>query len=99
MFAAMNYKITRLIDSEGLVVFRVSGRVRSAGLGLLRELLDPEKARVAIDLEEVSLVDREVVVFLAGRETSGVEIRNCPTYIREWIDQEKRSKQNRRRTA
>ena len=42
---------------------------------------------MVIDLEEVSLVDREVVVFFAGSETRAIEIRNCPTYIREWIGQ------------
>ena len=34
------------------------------------------------------LVDREVVRFLAAREDEGVELRNCPRYIREWIARE-----------
>ena len=85
---AINYRITRLI-AEGRVVFRVSGRMQRHTLEKLRELLGQEKCEVAIDLKEVSLVDRETVMFFAGSESSGIELRNCPTYIREWIDQEK----------
>jgi hypothetical protein len=96
---AMNYRITRLIDTAGLVVLRLSGRIQGEGLDTLRGLLDQEKTGVAIDLEEVSLVDREVVVFFASNKTRGIEIRNCPPYIQEWIDQERRLGENRRRKA
>ena len=58
-------------------------------LETLRELFEQEKSHVAIDLEEVTLIDRETVIFLAVSETSGTELRNCPTFIREWIDREK----------
>lgn len=56
---------------------------------MLRELLGREKGGVAIDLREVILVDREVVSFLAVSENDGIELRNCPAYIREWVDREK----------
>jgi hypothetical protein len=29
-------------------------------------------------------------MFLALCETSGIELRNCLAYLREWIDREKR---------
>jgi hypothetical protein len=85
----MNYKIDRVVAAENRVVFRVSGRIQWHALDTLRELLGQEKAERAIDLQEVSLVDRETVMFLALSETSGIEIRNCPAYIREWIDRER----------
>ena len=85
----MNYRITRLITAEGRVVFRLSGRIQWHALDTLRDLLGEEKCEVAIDLEEVGLVDRETVIFLTATETSGVALRNCPTYIREWIEREK----------
>lgn len=56
---------------------------------MFRELLGPEKGRVVIDLREVILVDREVVSFLAVSENNGIELRNYPAYIREWVDREK----------
>jgi hypothetical protein len=58
----------------------------------LKELLGREKGGiVAIDLEEITLVDREAVTFLALSELNGIELRNCPAYIREWADREKQS--------
>jgi len=41
-----------------------------------------------LDMKEVKLVDRDVVSFLASCEAKGVNIVNCPAYIREWIQKE-----------
>ena len=43
---------------------------------------------VVIDLEEVTLVDLDVVQFLARCEASGIELLHCSPYIREWISRE-----------
>jgi hypothetical protein len=40
-------------------------------------------------LEQVKLVDRDAVYFLALSETRGAKLRNCSAYIRKWIDQER----------
>jgi hypothetical protein len=56
-----------------------------------REVLGRQNGRVVIGLEEVAPVDREAVAFLALSEINGIELRNCPAYIREWVDREKRS--------
>ena len=77
------------MTDEGRVLFRLSGRMQWHSLETLRELIEKEKSPVAIDLEEVTLIDGQTVIFLAVSETSGTELRNCPTYIREWIDREK----------
>jgi hypothetical protein len=37
----------------------------------------------------VSLVNLDVVRFLTTSESQGIELLNCPTYIRKWIDREK----------
>jgi len=42
-------------------------------------------------LEEVILVDREVVQSLGSSEARGIELRDCPLYIREWILTENRA--------
>jgi hypothetical protein len=42
-----------------------------------------------IDLAEVTLVDRDVVPFLAVCERKGIELKNCPRFLREWIAKEK----------
>lgn len=41
-----------------------------------------------LDLKELRLVDRDVVSFFASCELKGVNIANCPAYIREWIEKE-----------
>ena len=39
----------------------------------------------SLDLEEVTLLDRESVRFLIRCESKGVQLVNCPLYVREWI--------------
>ena len=46
---------------------------------------------VALDLTEVELVDRDAGKLLVLTEASGIELRHCPTYIREWITRERKS--------
>jgi hypothetical protein len=48
-----------------------------------------EEGQVVIDLTEVRLVDREAVRLLVVSEANGIEFRNCPAYIREWVAQER----------
>jgi anti-anti-sigma regulatory factor len=85
----MSCRIDRIVGAGDLVVLRVSGRIRAENVDTLRELLRREKAGVAIDLKEVTLVDRDAVTFLALSETGGIELRNCPGYVREWVDRER----------
>jgi len=86
----MSCRIDRLVDGEAdLIVLRVSGRIREEHVNTLRELLGREKGRVAIDLKDVVLVDREALKLLALSEAKGIELRNCPAYIREWVSREK----------
>lgn len=53
----------------------------------LQKLIDAEAevAAITLDLQEVRLVDREGVKFLAACETRGIKLRDCPPYIRQWI--------------
>jgi hypothetical protein len=44
---------------------------------------------IALDLEEVTLVDVEVVRFLGICETRGATLLNCSPYIRDWIGKER----------
>ncbi len=82
-------RIERLVSEEGSVVLRVSGRIQAEHVDMLGDLLGREKGRVAIDLDDVLLVAHEAVKFLALSEANGIELRNCTSYIREWIDQER----------
>jgi hypothetical protein len=87
----MSFRIDCFIDGEEGVILGVSGRIHAENLDTLRDVLGRQNGRVVLDLEEVALVDREAVAFLALSEIDGIELRNCPAYIREWVDREKRS--------
>lgn len=78
-------------DGNGEVVFKVSGRLDTENVGDLKALFSREAngRRIVLDLLELTLVDRDVVRFLEGCEADGIELRNCPTYIREWITRER----------
>ena len=70
------------------VVFTLSGRIENGKIMDLQEILASERTgqKIAFDLENVKLVDQPSVEFLAECETQGVELRNCPVYLREWIE-------------
>jgi len=88
----MTCKIERVVSPVGFVVFRVSGRIDGARVHALRELIENEKtsiSRLALDLTEVTVVSLEAVRALTGVEADGIEIRNCPAYVREWISRER----------
>jgi anti-anti-sigma regulatory factor len=84
----MTCKIERVLSPGGFVVFRVSGRIDGTYVDVLQELTANEKTangRLALDLTEVTVVSLEAVRALDVAETSGIELRNCPAYVREWI--------------
>ena len=78
----------RRSEDDGLAIFALSGRIEGQHVSELQGLLagEAEVAEIALDLEEVRLVDREVVKFLAACEARGIRLRNCPSYVREWIE-------------
>jgi hypothetical protein len=86
--------MTLKIDSdsdEQEMVLRLSGRLQSEHMELLKALIEGSEQRVVLDLQDVKLVDRDVVRFLGGCEVNGIELRHCSPYIREWILKEKAS--------
>jgi STAS domain len=79
----------RRTGENGLAIFALSGRIEKEHVSELRDLLEGEAKvlELALDLEEVRLVDREAVRFLAACEARGIRLKNCPSYVREWIEQ------------
>jgi len=73
--------------NSGFVIFVLSGRIESDKIGELKEILALEQSdqKMAFDLENVKLVDQHSVKFLEECEAQGVELWNCPPYLREWI--------------
>jgi hypothetical protein len=78
----------RRSENDGLAIFALSGRIEEEQVSELEELLADEAgvAKITLDLEEVRLVDRGVVRFLAACEARGIRLKNCPSYVRQWIE-------------
>ena len=75
---------------NGLTVFTLSGRMESEHLFELQKMIAAETLQVVLDLEEVKIVDRDSIEFLERCETDGIELKNCPEYIRQWIAMERK---------
>jgi hypothetical protein len=77
-------------SSNGEVVFTLSGRIEVEDVSELQRLLDLEPAGLglALDLLDVTLIDREAVAFLACCEERRIRLENCPAYIRGWMEAE-----------
>jgi hypothetical protein len=85
-------------SANGKVVFTLSGRIEAEDVTELQRLLDLEgdADHLTLDLRDVTLLDRDAVKFLARREADGVQLDNCPAYIREWIERETERKNRRK---
>jgi hypothetical protein len=89
-WAGMTCRIDRLVTDDDSVIFSISGRVTAEDLDVLRDALARESRPVAaVDLKNVLLIDRNTVKFILVAEANGVELRNCPPFVREWIAREK----------
>jgi len=78
-------------SSEEGVVFSLSGRIEAEDIVELQRLLALEAPGqdVTFDLREITIVDRDAVKFLERCEAEGIRLKECPAYIREWIDMER----------
>jgi hypothetical protein len=77
-------------DSDGCVSrLRLSGRIQSDRIAYIRSAMDDGCARKILDLSEVTLVDVAVVRFLISCEKEGIELVQCPPYVREWMLRER----------
>jgi anti-anti-sigma regulatory factor len=79
-------------SSNGVVVFSLTGRIESEDVEELQRLIGLEAAApdIVLNLEEVTLVDRDAVQFLAQCESKGIALENCPAYVREWVVTERK---------
>jgi ABC-type transporter Mla MlaB component len=93
-------KIQRSIDADN-VRFVLSGRLEREHLAELQRLIDEDAPHnvLTLDLEEIRLVDREAVGFLARCEAAGIRLENCAAYVREWIALEEDGPVNPPRTT
>ena len=87
----MTLRIDVKLDGDESAVVALAGRCNGNALGEVRRAI--ERARrshkhVALDLSEVTLLDKPSAQFLADQTKEDVELTNCPEYIQPWISRE-----------
>jgi len=80
----MTFKLER---ERGAI--RLIGFVQAEHLPEITDQLQLCGTGTAIDLDGVTICGVEVIRFLLARERQGAPLRNCPAYIRAWIDRER----------
>jgi hypothetical protein len=88
--ASMTCRIEQFSKGGNTFVLRVSGWIQLEHIDTIKELIARKNGGVAFDLTEVTLVERDAVNFLATCELCGIELLNCPAFLREWIANEQR---------
>ena len=84
----MTMRIERSVR-QGITVFALSGRMNAEGVAELKALFDADYRNIILDLRDVRLADRDAVRFLRGCEAEGMQLENCPAYVRDWMDRER----------
>ena len=81
-------------EANGEVVLRISGRLDGENLTELKKLIESDVTdrRIVLDLRELTLLDHEAVGFLRECDSDGIELKNCPPYICEWIARQRDGK-------
>jgi hypothetical protein len=84
----MTLRICRLAGTQR-TTFALSGELSDDQLAELGGIMERERAgALVLDLGDVTLVSREGVEFIQRAVADGVELVNCPSYVRRWIAEE-----------
>ncbi len=70
------------------MVFTLSGQMKAEEVAELRALFDADYRTIVLDLQDVRLADRDAMKFLRDCEADGMQLENCPEYVREWMERE-----------
>ena len=84
-------KITTIQEAPDSLRVRLCGQFTGEYIPELQKALSTENTeigKVALDLSNVSFVDREAMVFLCGAKSRNIAIENIPSYVTRWIEQE-----------
>jgi hypothetical protein len=81
-------------SSNGQVVFTLSGQIDEEHIAELETYIRAEAnaQSIVLDLKDVTLAGRDAVNFLERCEADGVTLKNCASYVREWITRQRRGR-------
>jgi anti-anti-sigma regulatory factor len=86
-------KITTILESPESLKVCLCGQFTGEYVPELQRTLSPENTdakKIALDLSNVTFVDRDAMVFLCAAKSRNVAIENIPSYVTRWIEQEGR---------
>ena len=86
-------KITTVQENEQSCRIRLCGEFTSEYVAELQRSvaeLPSSAIGIILDMANVTFVDREAMVFLCAARSRNIHIENVPSYVRRWIEQEKR---------
>ena len=87
MMAAV-LKITTIRKETEAITVYLCGQLTGEYVPELEKALQPEGApRIALDMSNVTFVDRKAMEFLCGVKAR-ISIENIPSYVTRWIEQE-----------
>ena len=84
----MTCKIEQIGTEDGITVFRLSGHIQLEDVKKIEELISQQNNQAAVDLSELTLIDRDAVSYLALCKLRGVQLRNSPWFLTEWISKQ-----------
>jgi anti-anti-sigma regulatory factor len=84
----MTLRIEKVSDGYSKTI-RLIGRLRQEHLEVLKAQIKDSGPGVALDLNELTLVDVEVVRFLGTCQAQGVTLLNCSPYVSDWVAKER----------
>jgi len=76
------------MEHTGAIRLTLTGRMNANAIGEVRRAIERvrrRRARVMLDLSELTLVDRPSLAFLNEQNTDEIELINCPAYLESWI--------------
>jgi anti-anti-sigma regulatory factor len=82
------FSLTATPKSDGFVILALTGNVSEDVLPEIHRLIacgNGREGRVALDLSEVTLMDRTAARFFAEQVERGIELVDCPSYLKRWI--------------
>ena len=79
-------------SANGEVVFTLSGQMDEEPIAELDTLISSEASgrRIILDLKDLTLVNENAITFLERCEANSITLKNCPAYVREWINAQRR---------
>jgi hypothetical protein len=79
-------------SENGEVVFMLSGQMDEEAIAEVETLINSEAkgSRIVLDLKDLTLANEDAIRFFVRCEANSITLKNCPAYVREWINAQRR---------